>query len=94
MPSQPPIVEPVQPHVNEPIPSSMASQWVGGRLASSSSPSARSDSPIPIPSRLIQNVVEENQPMSTEEGEPSTTVDEDDPPIGAVLETIEPCNDG
>ncbi|QCD78574.1 Alpha/Beta hydrolase fold [Vigna unguiculata] len=34
IPSQPPIVQPVQPYVNEPTPSSMASQCVGARLTS------------------------------------------------------------
>jgi len=84
----------VQPHVNEPTPSSMASQCVGARLTSLSSPSQQNDTQTSIPTRSIQNVLQEDQHMSTEEaGEPSINED-DDPHVGAMLEIIEPCNDG
>jgi len=94
IPSQPPIVQPVQPYVNEPTSSSMASQCVGARLTSLSSPSQQNDTPTSIPTRSIHNVLQEDQHMFTEEaGEPSINED-DDPPVGAMLEIIEPCNDG
>jgi len=86
-------IQPVQPYVNEPKLSSVASQCVGARLTSLSSPSQQNDSPTSIPSRLIQNVDQKDQYMSNEVGELSTNVD-DDPPIRAILGTIEPCNDG
>ncbi|KAL2344485.1 hypothetical protein Fmac_005770 [Flemingia macrophylla] len=98
MPSEPPIVQPMQPYINQPmssqpLPSSMASQCAGARDISLSSPSQHNASPISIPSRCNQNVLEVDQQMSTETSEPSTYVD-DDPHIGAALQIIEPCNDG
>ncbi|KAL2329981.1 hypothetical protein Fmac_017562 [Flemingia macrophylla] len=98
MPSQPPIVQPIQPHINQPmpsqpLPSSMGSHCAAPRRTSLSSPSEHNASPISIPSRVNQNVPEVEQQTSTEAGEPSTYVD-DDPPVGAVLKIIEPCNDG
>ncbi|KAL2321731.1 hypothetical protein Fmac_026110 [Flemingia macrophylla] len=93
MPSEPPIVQPNQPILSQPIPSSMASQCAGARGISLSSPSQHNASPISMPSRCNQNVLEVNRQMSTEIGEPSTYVD-DDPPVGVVLQIIEPCNDG
>ncbi|KAL2323032.1 hypothetical protein Fmac_027411 [Flemingia macrophylla] len=98
MPSQPPIVQPIQPHINQPmpsqpLPSSMGSHCAAPRRTSLSSPSEHNASPISIPSRVNQNVPEVEQQTSTEAGEPSTYVD-DDPHVGAVLEIIEPCNDG
>ncbi|KAL2339770.1 hypothetical protein Fmac_007710 [Flemingia macrophylla] len=93
MPSEPPIVQPNQPISSQPIPSSMASQCAGARGISLSSPSQHNASPISMPSRCNQNVLEVDRHMSTETGEPSTYVD-DDPPVGAVLQIIEPCNDG
>jgi len=59
MPSQPPIVILMQPNVNESIPSFMASQCARARLTSLSSPSGQNDSPTSIPSRLVQNVLQE-----------------------------------
>ncbi|KAL2347315.1 hypothetical protein Fmac_001315 [Flemingia macrophylla] len=92
-PSQPPIVQPNQPISSQPIPSSMASQCDGAKGISLSSPSQHNASPISMPSQCNQNVLEVDQQMSTETGEPSTYVD-DDPHVGAVLQIIEPCNDG
>ncbi|XP_020205872.1 uncharacterized protein LOC109791032 [Cajanus cajan] len=90
MTSQPPTVQPMP---SQPIPSSMASQCAGARGTSLSSPSQHNASPISMPSCRNQNVPKVVQQMSTEASEASTYVD-DDPPIGAVLEIIEPCNDG
>ena len=68
----------MQPHVNEPTPSSMACQCVGARLTSLSSPSQQNDTPTSIPTRSIQNVLQEDQHMSTDEaGEPSINEDDD-----------------
>ncbi|KAL2334204.1 hypothetical protein Fmac_015417 [Flemingia macrophylla] len=98
MPSQPPIVQPMQPNINQlmpsqPLPSSMGSQCAVARCTSLSCSSQQNASPISMPSRDNQNVLQVDQQMSTETGEPSTVVD-DDPAVGEVLEIIEACNDG
>ncbi|KAL2318906.1 hypothetical protein Fmac_032782 [Flemingia macrophylla] len=94
-PIPPPIVEhtPSQPIPSQTIPSSMASQCLGVRRTSLSSPSQHNVSPMSIPSRLNENQFQEEQEMPTDAGGASTNID-DDPPIGAVLQIIEPCNDG
>ncbi|XP_027905780.1 uncharacterized protein LOC114165332 [Vigna unguiculata] len=56
----------------------MACQCVGARLTSLSSPSQQNDTPTSIPTRSIQNVLQEDQHMSTDEaGEPSINEDDD-----------------
>ncbi|KAL2333678.1 hypothetical protein Fmac_014891 [Flemingia macrophylla] len=102
-PMQPPIVQPIPPPIvqhtpsqpipSQTIPSSMASQCAGVRCTSLSSPSQHNASPISIPSRVNENLLQVEQEMSIEAGEPSTNI-EDDPPISVVLQIIEPCNDG
>ncbi|KAL2340109.1 hypothetical protein Fmac_008049 [Flemingia macrophylla] len=95
MPSQPPIVQPMQPNINQlmpsqPLPSSIGSQCAAARCTSLSCSSQQNASPISMPSRDNQNILQVDQQMSTETGEPSTVVD-NDPAVGAVLEIIEPC---
>ena len=70
----------MQPHVNEHTPSSMASQCVGARLTSLSPPSQQNDTPTSIPTRSIQNVLQEDQYMSTKEASEPSINEEDDPP--------------
>ncbi|KAL2327535.1 hypothetical protein Fmac_020962 [Flemingia macrophylla] len=73
------------------LPPSVASQIVGGRRISLSSPSQANGSPASLPSQDNQNVVNVE---GTTEGGDTSTYNDDDPPHGAVLEMIQPCNDG
>ncbi|KAL2334818.1 hypothetical protein Fmac_016031 [Flemingia macrophylla] len=93
MPSQPPIVQPMQPNINQlmpsqPLPSFMGSQCAAARCTSLSCSSQQNASPISMPSRDNQNVLQVDQQMSTETGEPSTVVD-DDPVVGASFTQAE-----